>query len=121
MIFKNLTKYQKNRLLAAIVFILFAIIVSIFQAVSKNFEKTSEIQKAEMISTEDSYISTLQSEIREKVLKILDDAEVQKTLERIKNSDEFYNKDGAVFLNREKRLPIKKDREYYAEWTVKTP
>lgn len=52
---------------------------------------------------------------------ILGDTEVQKTMERIQKDEAKYNKDGAVFVNKEKHLPIQKDRSYYSEWTVRTP
>lgn len=112
------SQYQKNRLIMAGIFLIFAIVVSIFQYFQDN-QNPFPPPKTEI--TENTNISDIQQKTREKVLKILDDAEVQKTLERIKNSDEYYNKDGAIFLNRERKLPIKKDREYYSEWTVKTP
>ena len=63
----------------------------------------------------------IQSQVSEKVAKILADTEVQKTLERIKKDDGKYQKDGAIFMNRERRLPVQKDRSYYEEWTVTTP
>ncbi len=47
--------------------------------------------------------------------------EVQATLVLIKQGGPFpYRKDGAVFGNRERRLP-KKERGYYREYTVRTP
>jgi len=47
--------------------------------------------------------------------------EAQRTLTLIKTGGSFpYSRDGIVFGNYEKRLPIKK-RGYYAEYTVKTP
>ena len=47
--------------------------------------------------------------------------EAQRTLTLIKTGGPFpYSRDGIVFGNYEKRLPIKK-RGYYAEYTVKTP
>ncbi len=52
---------------------------------------------------------------------ILTDTEVQKTLDRIEKDKPLYNQDGAIFQNRENRLPIENDRTYYSEWTVKTP
>ena len=43
------------------------------------------------------------------------------TLQRIRQGGPFpYEKDGTVFGNREKRLPIQK-HGYYLEYTVKTP
>lgn len=82
---------------------------------------TSNSSQTKIFQTENSYIDTLQAETREKILKILDDAEVKKTLERIEKDTGYYNKDGAVFMNREKRLPVKSDKSYYSESTVKTP
>lgn len=49
------------------------------------------------------------------------DTEVQNTITRIQKSEEKYIKDGAFFTNKEKILPVKRDRSYYHEWTVKTP
>jgi ribonuclease T1 len=47
--------------------------------------------------------------------------EAQETLQRIRKGGPFpYAKDGAVFGNREGRLPRQK-RGYYREYTVKTP
>ncbi len=47
--------------------------------------------------------------------------EAQETLSRIKKGGPYpYAKDGAVFGNREARLP-KQKRGYYREYTVKTP
>jgi ribonuclease T1 len=47
--------------------------------------------------------------------------EVQQTLELIKDSGPFpYARDGIVFGNYEKRLPLRQ-RGYYHEYTVKTP
>lgn len=60
-------------------------------------------------------------QVQSRVQQILDDREVQKTLERIEKDAPLYNKDGAVFMNREKLLPVQKDQNYYSEWTVKTP
>jgi len=48
-------------------------------------------------------------------------SEAQNTLQLIKQGGPFpYNKDGAVFYNREGQLP-KKPNSYYHEYTVKTP
>lgn len=48
-------------------------------------------------------------------------AEARQTLARIKRGGPYpYRKDGAVFGNREKRLPTQ-PRGYYTEYTVKTP
>lgn len=58
---------------------------------------------------------------KERIDSILADEEVQKTIERIQRDEAKYNKDGAVFMNREKILPIQSDRSYYSEWTIKTP
>lgn len=107
----------------------FAIILMIILAIFASFlDKNSSqntgnsSQNSTKISTENKQsVLEITEQTREKVAKILDDAEVKKTLERIEKSDEFYNKDGAVFMNREKILPIKSDRSYYSEWTVKTP
>lgn len=98
---------------------------------TKNSEKTTNQsqEKTEKSTTKNKkiseksqkYIETLQEKTKQKVLGILDDNEVQKTLERIEKSDEYYQKDGAIFLNREGKLPEKSDENYYAEWTVKTP
>lgn len=60
-------------------------------------------------------------EVQSRVQRILDDAEVQRTLIRIEKDAPLYNKDGATFMNREKLLPVQKDKNYYSEWTVKTP
>lgn len=47
--------------------------------------------------------------------------EAQRTLTLIKTGGPFpYSRDGIVFGNYEKRLPLKK-RGYYSEYTVKTP
>ena len=47
--------------------------------------------------------------------------EAQQTLELIKDSGPFpYARDGIVFGNYEKRLPLRQ-RGYYHEYTVKTP
>ena len=47
--------------------------------------------------------------------------EAAETLRLIKAGGPFpYAKDGSIFGNREKRLPLKK-RGYYREYTVKTP
>jgi ribonuclease T1 len=47
--------------------------------------------------------------------------EAQQTLAQIKRGGPYaYRKDGAVFGNREKRLPAQ-PRGYYSEYTVKTP
>ena len=47
--------------------------------------------------------------------------EARVTLARIKSGGPFpYAKDGSVFGNREKQLPLRK-RGYYLEYTVKTP
>ncbi|MDX1764212.1 MAG: ribonuclease domain-containing protein, partial [bacterium] len=47
--------------------------------------------------------------------------EAVETLRLIKAGGPFpYSKDGSIFGNREKRLPLKK-RGYYREYTVKTP
>ncbi len=47
--------------------------------------------------------------------------EARETLALIKRGGPFpYRKDGAVFHNREKRLPAK-PRGYYTEYTVRTP
>ena len=47
--------------------------------------------------------------------------EAQKTLVLIKNDGPFpYRRDGVVFGNYEKRLPLRQ-RGYYREYTVKTP
>jgi ribonuclease T1 len=47
--------------------------------------------------------------------------EARDTLALIKKGGPFpYSKDGVIFGNREKRLPLK-DRGYYREYTVKTP
>ena len=48
-------------------------------------------------------------------------AEARQTLAQIKRGGPYaYRKDGAVFGNREKRLPAQ-PRGYYTEYTVKTP
>jgi ribonuclease T1 len=47
--------------------------------------------------------------------------EARETLALIKRGGPFpYRKDGVVFLNRERRLPVK-PRGYYTEYTVRTP
>lgn len=47
--------------------------------------------------------------------------EARQTLAQIKRGGPYaYRKDGAVFGNREKRLPAQ-PRGYYSEYTVKTP
>jgi ribonuclease T1 len=47
--------------------------------------------------------------------------EARQTLEQIRRGGPYeYRKDGAVFGNREKRLPAR-PRGYYTEYTVKTP
>ena len=47
--------------------------------------------------------------------------EARQTLALIKNSGPFpYSRDGVVFGNYEKRLPLRQ-RGYYREYTVKTP
>jgi len=47
--------------------------------------------------------------------------EAYETLQKIENGGPFFNeKDGAVFGNYEKMLPVK-PRGYYREYTVKTP
>jgi len=60
-------------------------------------------------------------QVQSQVQWILDDREVQKTLERIEKDAPLYNRDGATFMNREKLLPVQKNKNYYSEWTVKTP
>ena len=48
-------------------------------------------------------------------------AEARQTLALIRRGGPFpYRKDGTVFGNREKRLPLQQ-RGYYTEYTVKTP
>lgn len=48
--------------------------------------------------------------------------EANETLTRIKSGGPFpYDKDGTVFRNREKKLPMREDPEYYSEYTLKTP
>jgi len=48
-------------------------------------------------------------------------AEARQTLAQIRRGGPYaYRKDGAVFGNREKRLPAQ-PRGYYTEYTVKTP
>ncbi len=48
-------------------------------------------------------------------------AQARYTLKLIKQGGPFpYRKDGTTFKNREKRLPIR-PRDYYKEYTVKTP
>ena len=48
-------------------------------------------------------------------------AEARQTLAQIKRGGPYpYRKDGSVFGNREKRLPLQ-PRGYYTEYTVKTP
>jgi ribonuclease T1 len=48
-------------------------------------------------------------------------AEARETLALIKRGGPFpYRRDGSVFGNREKRLPLQR-RGYYTEYTVKTP
>jgi ribonuclease T1 len=47
--------------------------------------------------------------------------EATETLARIKSGGPFqFRKDGIVFLNRERRLPMQ-PRGYYTEYTVRTP
>ncbi len=58
---------------------------------------------------------------RTAVEKILSDTEVQVTLHRIETNTPRYNKDGAVFMNLEQHLPVQKEKNYYHEWTVRTP
>jgi ribonuclease T1 len=60
-------------------------------------------------------------QVQFRVQKILDDREVQNTLMRIEKDAPGYNKDGAIFMNRERLLPVQEDKSYYSEWTVKTP
>ena len=115
------SKSQHKHLILSAIFFLLALIVWSVENFSANFSGKNGENFSEISVTENNYISSLQGETQEKVLQILEDAEVQKTLDRIEKSDEYYNKDGAIFMNREKKLPIKSDREYYAEWTVKTP
>src|ERR1041385_8962271 len=48
-------------------------------------------------------------------------AEARATLSLIARGGPFpYTRDGAVFSNRERQLPVR-DRGYYREYTVKTP
>lgn len=60
-------------------------------------------------------------QVQSRVLSILRDTEVQKTLKSIKEDNPRYYKDGAIFMNRERLLPVQEDKSYYSEWTVKTP
>lgn len=108
---------RSQKIFLAIFFVIFAIFAQFFQ---NNFSIFSQ-KSTEDFSQKNSYAETLRDETRAKVLQILEDAEVQKTLKRIENSDEYYRKDGAIFMNREKKLPVKSDKNYYSEWTVKTP
>lgn len=82
------------------------------------------------VNIEDSSVSTqswepnipwIIDEVQSRVQRILDDNEVKNTLYRIEQDTPKYNKDGAVFMNREKLLPVQNDRNYYSEWTVITP
>ena len=66
-------------------------------------------------------VSWVVEQVQSRVQYILDDREVQKTLTRIQKDAPLYNKDGAVFMNRERLLPVQDDKNYYSEWTVKTP
>ena len=61
--------------------------------------------------------STAMAEVRIDELPV----EARQTLEQIRRGGPYaYRKDGAVFGNREKRLPAR-PRGYYTEYTVKTP
>ena len=66
-------------------------------------------------------ISWVVDRVQSRVQWILDDAEVIQTIENIEKDTPKYNKDGAVFMNRERLLPVQKDQNYYSEWTVRTP
>lgn len=119
---KNILHSPKFLQIFAIIFMIILAIFAIF--LDKNSSKNTEnfSKKSQKVSQEGKKSALeITEQTREKVAKILDDAEVKKTLKRIEKSDEFYNKDGAIFLNREKILPIKDDKNYYNEWTVKTP
>lgn len=49
-------------------------------------------------------------------------SEAIETVELIKKGGPFpYTKDGSVFRNRESKLPIRDDPDYYQEYTVKAP
>lgn len=63
----------------------------------------------------------IETQVSKAIQKILDDSEVQKTLYRIEQNRPRYRQDGAIFMNREKRLPFHEDKNYYREWTVETP
>lgn len=74
-----------------------------------------------MVSSGISASSGKIQEISSRVQDILEDTEVQNTLSRIAKNRPKYSQDDAVFMNREKLLPLQKDRSYYTEWTVETP
>lgn len=73
------------------------------------------------ISSSGSTATGVSQTVSQKVSKILADGDVQATLKRIELDRPKYRQDGATFMNRERLLPIQKDRAYYQEWTVETP
>lgn len=103
---------------------LFLAIFFIFLAIFSHFLQnyfSSNISDHSHSEQKISQTSGLIEATKERVNAILSDEEVQKTIERIEKDEGKYNKDGAVFMNREKILPVQSDREYYSEWTIKTP
>lgn len=74
-----------------------------------------------VISSSGSTSTGVSQTVSQKVSKILADGDVQATLKRIELDRPKYRQDGAIFMNRERLLPIQKDRAYYQEWTVETP
>lgn len=77
--------------------------------------------KKENISSWILPVSGILEQVNSEVTIILDDNEVQSTLSRIEKDIPKYNKDGAIFMNREKLIPVQRDKNYYSEWTVITP
>jgi ribonuclease T1 len=78
---------------------------------------SGSIQSGSQIGSTQVVIGTVKS----KVEKILQDADVVRTLDRIDHTDPKYHQDNAIFTNRERVLQIQSDRSYYHEWTVETP
>ena len=109
---------MKKYLQLIVVFLLvFACIVAL------SFLSTGEDNKSPVHQTQSwaLTISWITDRVQSHVQEILDDKEVQKTLENIEKDSPGYYKDGATFMNRERLLPVQKDQNYYSEWTVKTP
>ena len=101
-----------------VIFLSIAILLGLY--FSGHFSDTDN-PKSEHTASVTWSVEGIQETVRLRVENILSDSEVKKTLDRIERDDGYYKKDGAVFMNREKRLPIQRDKEYYAEWTVTTP